>query len=59
MDSSKLSSTLDVDSEEFNWAELERDLYHWTKVLRPVQVGIRCGLNNQSLATMLDSRGIY
>ncbi|XP_047957722.1 DAR GTPase 3, chloroplastic [Salvia hispanica] len=37
MDSSKLSSTLDVDSEEFNWAELERDLYHWTKVLRPVQ----------------------
>lgn len=52
MESSKLSSTLDVDSEEFDWAELERDLYHWTKVLRPVQVGIRCGLNYQSLSIM-------
>ncbi|XP_057780698.1 DAR GTPase 3, chloroplastic [Salvia miltiorrhiza] len=37
MESSKLSSTLDDDPEEFDWAELERDLYHWTKVLRPVQ----------------------
>lgn len=44
MESSKLSSTLDVDPEEFDWVDLESDLHHWTKALRPVQVGIRCEL---------------
>lgn len=39
MESSKLSSTLDVDPEEFDWVDLESDLHHWTKALRPVQVG--------------------
>lgn len=37
MESSKLSSTLDVDPEEFDWVDLESDLHHWTKALRPVQ----------------------
>ncbi|KAG8370721.1 hypothetical protein BUALT_Bualt13G0012800 [Buddleja alternifolia] len=37
MESSNLNSTLDSEPEEFDWVELEADLYHWTKVLRPVQ----------------------
>lgn len=44
-ESSKISSTLDIDSEEFDWVTLEADLNYWTKALRPVQVGIRCGLH--------------
>ncbi|KAL2485867.1 DAR GTPase 3 [Abeliophyllum distichum] len=34
---SKLSSTSESVSEEFDWIDLEADLYHWTKTLRPVQ----------------------
>ncbi|GER55304.1 GTP-binding family protein, partial [Striga asiatica] len=34
---SKISSTLDVDSEDFDWVELESDLNYWTKAIRPVQ----------------------
>lgn len=26
------------EGEEFDWLELDTDLYHWTKSLRPVQV---------------------
>ncbi|KAL0391009.1 UNVERIFIED_CONTAM: arm repeat protein interacting with a [Sesamum calycinum] len=37
LESSKLGSTSDIGNEEFDWVELEADLYHWTKVLRPVQ----------------------
>ncbi|KAL8522940.1 hypothetical protein ACS0TY_013044 [Phlomoides rotata] len=37
MESSKLSSTLDADTEEFDWVELDADLHHWTRALRPVQ----------------------
>lgn len=40
MESSKLSSTLNIGPEEFDWVELEADLCHWTKALRPVHVGI-------------------
>lgn len=30
--------------EEYDWADLETDLYHWTKSLRPVQVLLRSEL---------------
>ena len=29
--------------DEYDWADLETDLYHWTKTLRPVQVLLRSG----------------
>lgn len=32
-----------VDNE---WVDLDTDLYHWTKALRPVQVRIGCGYGN-------------
>ncbi|KAL7126604.1 hypothetical protein ABFS83_14G199400 [Erythranthe nasuta] len=31
------NSKLDIDPGEFDWAELEADICHWTKALRPVQ----------------------
>ncbi|XP_051142605.1 DAR GTPase 3, chloroplastic isoform X2 [Andrographis paniculata] len=36
-DRSKLSGTLDLDSNEFDWVELDANIYHWAKALRPVQ----------------------
>lgn len=33
----RVSTTLDRCSEETDWLQLENDLYHWTKVLRPIQ----------------------
>lgn len=30
--------------DEYDWADLENDLYHWTKTLRPVQVLLRSGV---------------
>ncbi|KAL3648838.1 vacuolar diacylglycerol pyrophosphate phosphatase [Castilleja foliolosa] len=37
MESSRVGNTLEIDPEEFDWVELESDLHHWAKVLRPVQ----------------------
>ncbi|KAL6527646.1 vacuolar diacylglycerol pyrophosphate phosphatase [Orobanche minor] len=37
MESLKLSSNIDIDSEEFDWIELDADLRYWTNALRPVQ----------------------
>ncbi|GFP81998.1 ribosome biogenesis GTPase a [Phtheirospermum japonicum] len=37
MESSRMGNILEIDPEEFDWVELESDLHHWTKVLRPVQ----------------------
>ncbi|KAL8236273.1 hypothetical protein R6Q59_017354 [Mikania micrantha] len=31
------SNAIDSFEEEYGWADLETDLYHWTKTLRPVQ----------------------
>ncbi|KAI3741870.1 hypothetical protein L1987_59548 [Smallanthus sonchifolius] len=31
------SNAIDSFEEEYDWADLETDLYHWTKTLRPVQ----------------------
>lgn len=31
---------------ETDWVDLDTDLYHWTKALRPVQVRISCGYRN-------------
>lgn len=35
--SSRYSNTLEACEEEFDWIDLEADLHHWTKTLRPVQ----------------------
>ena len=34
-------NAVDSFEEEYDWADLETDLYHWTKTLRPVQVLLR------------------
>lgn len=34
------SNTFDSPSEECDWADIDADLYYWTKALRPVQVSI-------------------
>ncbi|CAA0816716.1 DAR GTPase 3- chloroplastic [Striga hermonthica] len=36
-ESSKISRTLNIDPEDFDWVELESDLNYWTKAIRPVQ----------------------
>jgi hypothetical protein len=37
------NNTYDGNQGETNlWTDLDTDLYHWTKVLRPVQVFIMC-----------------
>ena len=34
-------NAVDSFEEEYDWADLETDLYHWTKTLHPVQVLLR------------------
>ena len=36
------TSVLDSTKVEDNWFDLETDLYHWTKSVRPVQVCYSC-----------------
>lgn len=41
----KLGNDFEGFQEEYDWNDVEADLYHWTKTLRPVQVCTRCELD--------------